>query len=239
MATTLNRPLAPTAEGAHVLRPGRYWRLLVVVNGQTDCDELEAALVEAGFDGPVCSTPQDWAEERPDDWPKEPLVSPAANECAVRASGALRSEGPVRFERDRRIGEGATYTIVAAWDYGPTGAGRAAELGRERAEHVGGVADDPVKRDRVLAAVVVALAGLGFWQMTRSSKRVEKEESKFAHLSARADRDELTRRVEHYLSRGHSQDEAADFADREMAAREARRLAAELEESQLELEAEG
>ncbi len=48
-------------------------------------------------------------------------------------------------------------------------------------------------------------------------------------MTAKAQRDELLARAHHYLSRGHSEHEAQEMAERELAAREARKLADELE----------
>ena len=225
----MNRPVAPTAEGTFVLRPGRRYRLLLLVNGPSSCDELEGALVRAGFDEAVCSAPGDWSVERPGDWPNEPAVAAAANECLVRTSGVLVGNVPgVRFARDQTIEPGATYTVTAAWDYGQA---RPREAVAERAGLASPASAAPAKGDkgpRVLAIAAVAGLGLGLWSMWRSSRRYERDEERYASVTARAEREELAARVQYYLEHGHARPEAEDMAEREIAAREARKLAVEL-----------
>jgi hypothetical protein len=225
----MNRPIAAAGD-TFVLRPGRRYRLLIVVNGASSCDALEEALVRAGFEHHVCVAPADWAHEKPDDWPSEPIVSTAANECLVRMSGVLRSNvAGVLFERDRPIEPGATYTIVAAWDYGEP---RAPAGAPERAGQAPPARRPATKSDdtgpRVLAVAAVAGLGLGIWSMWRSSRRYERDEARYASVTARAERDELAARVQHYLEHGHARRDAEDMAEREIAAREARKLALEL-----------
>ena len=224
----MNRALAPAADGAFVLRPGRHYRLLVIVNGPTTCGELEGALVRTGFEAPVASAPQDWDAERPGDWPAESLFATAVNECLVRASGVLRTAAAgVRFDRDRAIEPGATFTIAQAWDYGP-----APEIPAAPSTGLAPAAAPPKSDDKgpkVLAVAAVAGLGIGLYSMWRSSRRYERDEARYTSLQAKAEREELARRVEHYLQHGHSSDEAEHLAEREIAAREARKLAAELE----------
>ena len=50
--------------------------------------------------------------------------------------------------------------------------------------------------------------------MWRSSRRYERDEARYASLQARSEREELARRVEHYLQHGHSNDEAEHLAER-------------------------
>jgi hypothetical protein len=226
----MNRAIEPAADGTFVLRPGRRYRVLLLVNGPSSCDELEAALVRAGFDEAVCSAPVDWVAERPGDWPNEPLVATAANECLVRVSGVLHGNVPgVRFSRDQAIEAGATYTIVAAWDYGPA---QVAPPPAERTGHASPAHVAPVKNNdkgpRVLAIAAVAGLGLGLWSMWRSSRRYERDQERYASVTARAEREELAARVQHYLEHGHARPDAEDMAEREIAAREARKLAVEL-----------
>jgi hypothetical protein len=222
----MNRALVPAADGSFVLRPGRHYRLLVIVNGPTTCDELEGALVRAGFETPVASAPQDWDAARPSDWPAESLVATAVNECLVRVSGVLRtSAAGVRFDRDRPIDAGSTFTLAQGWDYGA-----APEV---TAGATTGLAPAAPKSDdkgpKVLAIAAVAGLGVGLYSMWRSSRRYERDEARYASVQAKAEREELARRVEHYLQHGHSSDEAEQLAEREVAAREARKLVAELE----------
>jgi hypothetical protein len=226
----MNRPLAPGVDGAFVLRPGRRYRLVLLVNGPSSCDELEGVLVRAGFEHPVCSAPGDWEAERPADWPSEPLVATAANECLVRTSGVLRGNVPgVPFARDQGIESGATYTIVAGWDYGEA---RAPQRADDRVGQAPPTSAALAKSNdtgpRVLAVAAVAGLGLGLWSMWRSSRRYERDEERYASITARAERDELAARVHYYLEHGHARPDAEDMAEREIAAREARKLASEL-----------
>jgi hypothetical protein len=224
----MNRALVPAADGLFVLRPGRHYRLLVIVNGPTTCDDLEAALVRGGFHAPVASAPQDWDAERPGDWPAESLFATAVNECLVRVSGVLRtSAAGVRFDRDHAIETGATFTIAQAWDYGAAPEAAARETTGLAPSPPSPKADD--KSPKVLAIAAVAGLGIGLYSMWRSSRRYERDEARYTSLQAKAEREELARRVEHYLQHGHSSDEAERLAEREVAAREARKLVAELE----------
>jgi hypothetical protein len=227
----MSRPVAAAGDG-FVLRPGRVYRLLVVVNGSSSCDALEGALVRAGFVEPVCSAPADWVHDKPEDWPNEPLVATAVNECLVRMSGILRGNvAGVRFDRDQPIEPGATYTIAAAWDIGEARA-PAASVAPERAGQAPPSSRAVVKSDetgqRLLAGAVVVGLGVGIWSMWRSSRRYERDEARYASVTARAERDELAARVQHYLEHGHARADAEDMAEREIAAREARKLAVEL-----------
>jgi hypothetical protein len=223
----MNRALAPSSDGSFVLRPGRRYRLLVVVNGPTTCDELEATLARSGVEEAVASGPRDWESERPTDWPDEALVATAANECLARVSGVLTPGSPaVRFEHDHPIAPGATYTIALAWDYGPA----TARLPEERV----GAAPPPAKSSErqgpnFLAIAAVAGLGVGLCSMWRSSRRLERDEARYASQEAKAERNELLRRVDYYLQHGHAPEEAERLADRDVAAREARKLVAELE----------
>jgi hypothetical protein len=224
----MNRALAPGADGSFVLRPGRHYRLLVIVNGPTTCDELEGALAREGFEGAVASAPQGWDGERPGDWPMESLFATAVNECLVRASGVLRGGAPgVRFDRDRTIEPGATFTIAQAWDYGT-----APEVRPDPTTGLAAAPPSPKSDDKgpkVLAIAAVAGLGVGLYSMWRSSRRYERDEARYQSLQAKAEREELARRVEHYLQHGHSSEEAEHLAERDVAAREARKLVAELE----------
>jgi hypothetical protein len=224
----MNRALAAAGE-AFVLRPGRRYRLLILVNGPSSCDALESALVRAGFEDPVCSAPADWSQDKPEDWPSEPIVPSEANECLVRMSGVLRGNvAGVRFGRDQPIEPGATFTIVAAWDYGEADP-PAPRVASGQAPAQGA----PVaKRDdvgpRLLAVAAIASVGFGVYTLMRSSRKYERDQTRYAAVTARAERDELAARVQYYLEHGHARSDAEDMAEREIAAREARKLAIEL-----------
>lgn len=219
MAT--NRPIAAQADGSVVLRGGRYWRLLGIVNMASkkgvDCVDVEDALAQVGFDAPIVSAPQDWKDERPDDWPREDLHATNANECIVRASGALTPGEPLSIPRDWKITDGVTLSVVQAWDYGA-----APELEQTGAKSPEKKEDET--RSRVLIAMVLGLTGFGLFSLYKGNKKGEKDENRYASLAARADRDELAHRVQHYLQHGHTEAVAAELAEREVAALESRRL---------------
>ena len=69
----MNRPITRSAaDGSTVLRPGRFYRMLLVVNGAPLLEELEAAMTKLGFAGhdlAISPSDQQWPGERPADWP--------------------------------------------------------------------------------------------------------------------------------------------------------------------------
>jgi hypothetical protein len=195
-----SRPLLADADGSFVLRTGRIARLLLVINGETTCEAVEKALSARGFDRPGVSAPGDWSQEAPSDWPREPIVQAHVNECLVRASGLLRGAAgapAVRIERDAPVGDGATFTVAAAWDYGEprsvetSGAAAPASKSASAAKASGG--------GKVIAGVLLGGIGLGVWHMARSSKRLEREEERYAKLRGREEIAELEQRVQGFI----------------------------------------
>src|SRR5580693_5984145 len=114
-----NRSIQPAPDGSLVLRPGRVYRVVLLINGETTVEALGERLVELGFsDRDLCiSTPEEWAEDAPGDWPEEPAIDVCANESLVRASGSFDGD-PRQFDRDTPVDDGAAMTVSAAWDYG-------------------------------------------------------------------------------------------------------------------------
>ena len=214
--------IALDADGTLALRGGRRCRLLVVVTGPTTCDALEQALARRGLEDVIASAPQDWQAERPADWPKEPLIPSCANECLVRASAIVGRS--VRLARDEAIEEGAVFTVHAGWDYGPAPAPAARErTGAAAASQPAPSASTPATNNNngqlVKAGLLVAF-GFGLWSFMSYRRKEEADEERLALAAARAHRDELLARAEHYFKQGESEQEAQAHAERDMAARE-------------------
>jgi len=225
----VNRAITTTADGGFVLRPGRHYRMLCVVNGPTTCDDLEATLAATGFQDVAATAPQDWASERPgepDPWPMEPLVATAANEALVRVKGAFFGSGAESFDRDRPIDSGeATYTIAAAWDCGPATRKRAmaTTTGKEEVTREGS------DTQKLLIALGVGTLVVGGISLHRANKREARDEEALARLEQKRLRSEFDERIAKYLAGGATRCEAERMAERSMAAEEARRLADALE----------
>jgi hypothetical protein len=209
-----SRPLQPNGAGNFVLRPGRNYRLLCIVNGATSCEDLEAELARLGFTDPVSSSPDDWraaADDggKPDDWPPEPLLATAANEVLVRASGTFEPPDglPTEFQNDIAIeGTEGRFTIGQAWDYGAP---------RRRAGHLAGAqapagGAEPTKRDdlggKLVVGAIVAATGFCLYKAFQSSREDEKE----VETLARLERAEEERSTERRLSRLLGHHEADD-----------------------------
>ena len=191
----MNRAIEPAAAGEYVLRAGRRYRLLLVVNGSTSCDALEEALSGVGFNGAVASSPDDWRQApadggAPPDWPKEPHVEPAANECLVRASGVLAPDGGIRqvsFVRDERIAGGeACYTIVGAWDYGP--ARRMERTGEAPSSSSSSSGSESSSGNKLLVGGIMAGLGFGAWSLLKKGKQQQKDEERLLKLERARER---------------------------------------------------
>jgi hypothetical protein len=237
----MNRALQVQSDGSFVLRGDRCYRLLLVINGPTTCAAVEAALTRGGFENPMCSAPQDWEAgekpEKPRDWPKEPLLSTAANECLVRMSGALRTSGvpAVAFHRDSAIEPGATFTIAAAWDYCDAprveqraGAAAPAPAVSAAAGTAAAKSASP-NGAKFFGAAAIGLAGWGIWRLLGQSRKNERDEERYVKLRAESDMTALRTRAQHLVDQGYSEPDAEERAAREIAAQEARDLVAELE----------
>jgi hypothetical protein len=228
----MNRPVAPTAGGAFVLRPGRHYRMLVVVNMTNDHPtdvQLEEQLAADGFQDAAISLPQDWSNDlaRDLEWPSEPVVSIAANEVLVRGKGAFFGHGSEHFDRDRPIDPtDAKYSVAACWECGP--ATRAPALEQTGAAAPAG--DKPKSDTSKLVAlgVIGTLLG-GGWLLSRQSAKEAAQEEALARLEQKRERGELEERIAKYLANGVSREQAERQAEREIAAQAARRFAEELE----------
>jgi hypothetical protein len=212
----MNRPLAFGPDGGVVLRPDRVYRVLLVVTGETTAEDLEDALVAAGFERPgLCtSTPRAWPHDRPRDWPEEPRVDTADSECVVRASGRFGAE-PRAFSRDMAIdGSEATYTVAAGWDYSPSLTDRRAP-GPELTGADKPSGSDP--RGVALVATAAALFGWGVWTNIRSERRIQRETQRMRAAVERDEREAIERRVKELVRDGHSQKDALALAQEERA----------------------
>lgn len=215
----MNRAIPPQRDGSTVLRPGRIVRALLIVNGECTLEDLEAELVEAGFDPRrfLAADPDLWAKAEPGDWPEEPQEQIAVNECLVRIMGAFEARAPVGFGRDIAIGQtGASYTIAAAWEYAPA-------IG----EKTGAAAPAPNKPAGAAAAAVkdsttpllltaAGLFGLGFWMNYRAERRAEKEQARMLSAIQRDEREVLASRVAELEEEGHTRAEALAMAQSEI-----------------------
>jgi hypothetical protein len=213
----MNRHVATDAMQRLVLYPGRLYRMLVVVTGRTFAEDLEDALVTAGFarEDLASTSPGDWESERPRDWPHEPTVDICANECLVRVTGRYAHTGPAAFSRDMAIADDATYTIVDAWQYGPSLGERAGAAPAGAPSTGGPPAPASAHRGTVMLIGAAGLIGFGLFQHWRAEKRVDDETRKLRQLSERAERDELAARVAELMREGMRRDEAIAVATRE------------------------
>jgi len=204
----VNRYLAPQPDGSLAFRGGRRYRLLVVVNGPCDAEDVEEFLSRNGFDAIASSTPPEWAEQRPEDWPSEGALRIAANECPLRISCVYHGENELHVRPDVPIGHtGASLAIAQAWDYGDAGD-----------EQTG--ADAPAAADTrsplpVVAAAVAGLVGLGIWQHISATRRMEKARAQMLSAENKAEQLSVGERMQALLDRGYSDVEASAIVDRE------------------------
>ncbi len=218
----MNRPLRFAPDGSLVLRPEHVYRLLLVVNGETSAEDLEDALVVAGFDraGLCTSTPRDWPRERPADWPEEPSVETAVNECLVRLSGRFAG-APYAFARDIQIPDSAaSYTIASGWDYAPS----LTEGGQPAPVQTGAAppAPAPDHRGTAMFITAAALLGLGVWTSMRGERRMEREAERMRAAIERDEREAVRARVAELVHQGKTAEEAAAIAHLEINAEGAR-----------------
>ncbi len=208
-----SRAIAPGADGSFTLRSGRLYRLLVLINGPPAEAELEGALVKSGFSEAdlALSSERTWRFERPHDWPAEPLPAIAANEQLARISGSFMG-GTIRIRPDTPIAGGGTFTILAAWDYGPARAHHAPEA---EGETTGAARPrpDPMKVV-LLAGSAAALTGIGWaaWRAVSLNRRVRRDEERLKSLALRADRARMAGRVRALMSEGHTPRDAEAIA---------------------------
>jgi hypothetical protein len=224
----MNRAIARSvADGSTVLRPGRFYRLLLVVNGAPLLEELDAAMTKLGFAGhdlAISPSDEQWPSERPIDWPEEILPDIAVNEQLVRVSGSFVGRA-IRVLLDTPIAGGGTHTVWQAWDVGP---------GRSPDETVAGAppseqAAQPKSHTGLFVCVALGAIGFGAWQYVSNSRRLEKEEERFNALEARAERARIGGRIRDLMTRGYPEGDAAAIATSEsiVRAEEAEQLASE------------
>jgi hypothetical protein len=215
----VNRHVAATADGAHVFRAGRHYRLLLLVAGETDRASLAACLVGCGFDGGSMgmTLPGDWPQQKAPDWPDEEMFGLMPAQSLIRVSAAFRGipgAPAVRVEHETEVEPGATMRILMAWDIGEaevqTGAAAPANStpATERQEK---------GRKILLGAGAIAAVALG-WNWLSGKAKLEREQERFEKLTDRAERDEITKRVHELvaggMNRGEALERATDEADR-------------------------
>jgi hypothetical protein len=195
----MNRELRHAPDGSLTLRPGDFYRLVVVVNGATTLDSLERALGRLGFTRLLTAAPADWDRLRPRDWPPERPVETAANECIVRAQGLFAGRFLLSVVPDIPIEQGASFRVAQAWDYAP---------------HVVAGAAPPQRRGATAALVVTStLVGLGLWSLMRNKSRMDRASERLASAEMRADRAALTEDMGRLLAMGHTPSAARELAE--------------------------
>jgi hypothetical protein len=202
-------------DGGVTLHAGRSYRALVIVNGETTLQALGMTLLRSGFalEGFAASGPESWDGERPHDWPEEPPIAIAANECLVRVSGIFAGAAgasAIRFERDTPIGSShALYTLAAVWECrgrpiaASTGASPAVPAPKDKGEQ---------RQTMTVLVTAAALIGVGVWQHARSEKRFERETQRMRRMIADSDRERIDSRVERLMSDGLDRQAAEQLA---------------------------
>lgn len=198
--------LAPSPDGTFSFRPGRFYRLLCVVNGPTYLEDVEALLYALGFAPLVSSDPSAWDHERPPDWPDErPLPFVAVNEALVRISaGTGAARFPIHVERDAPIRDAmgnapARLSVARAWDFGQAPpvdaiAGAAPPAAR------------PAKSGNGSAALLAAggLAAVGLWHYVAERRRLKRDEQRLHTAEAKAEREQVAGEVHRLIGAGHA-----------------------------------
>ena len=234
----MSRPIAPTAEG-FLLRPGRLYRMLIIVTGKTTCEDVEDAMRAAGFAAVASSAPQDWEAEKIGDWPDEPSVPVMPGETLVRAVGPFAgiSGVPSLFEPHRPIAgtPNATYTLCAVWDHAQA---RSAAAGESTGASSSSSSSSPATEkkegpNKVLILGLLGTAAAGVWMLRRDSKKEDDIRESMARLEQKREQGELEERVAAFISRGATREQAEELADRAGAAAAARRMADALERGEV------
>jgi hypothetical protein len=209
----MNKALLHAADRGVVLRPGRVYRGVVVVTGETTLEELEDALAAGGFErgALLTASPADWRGIVPSDWPDEPQLDLAANECCVRVMGRIESATPVAFGRDERLPSGACFTLVQAWEYA-RGIGEAT-----------GAAPAPAPRPTESAGAMPigllltagALFGVGWFFNRRAEERAMRDQARLLAVVRREERSVIDARAEALEREGLSHADALAAAEEE------------------------
>ena len=206
----MNRPIGATADGATVLRPGRHYRLVLVVTGATDTEALAAALAGAGLHGERLgiSLPSDWQNERPPDWPEETLIGLTNQQSLIRVSGPCFTRGPVRIEPQTPIEPGASFRVVDAWDYGEA-QGTPARVGQGAPAPAPDKAKQESSRTKKILFGAGAIAAIAVgWNWFATKRKEEREEQRLLKMTEKAERAELTEAVQRMTASGMTRAEA-------------------------------
>jgi hypothetical protein len=215
----LNRTVAATADGAHVFRAGRHYRILVLVAGETDRGNLAACLVGAGFDaGSIGMTlPGDWPQQKSPEWPEEEqMYGLLPAQSLVRLSAAFAGRGgasAARVEHETEIEPGASMRILEAWDAGEAEVRTGAAAAASSAPATTAERQDKGRRI-LLGAGAIAAVALG-WNWLSGKAKLEREQERFEKLTERAERDEITKRVHELVAGGMHRGEAVERATEE------------------------
>jgi hypothetical protein len=215
----MNRAVSATADGGHVFRPGRHYRLLVLVAGETDRSSLAACLVGCGFDGGSVgmTLPGDWPQERAADWPDEGMYGLLTAQSLVRVSAAFggRAAGvAARVENETEIEPGATMRILEAWDAGEADPPPLARSGAAASSPTPAAERQDKGRKILLGAGAIAAVALG-WNWLSGKAKLEREQERFEKLTDRAEREEITKRVHELVAGGMHRGEALERATEE------------------------
>jgi hypothetical protein len=215
----VNRPHARSSvDGSILLRAGRFYRLLLVVNEAPLVEELQRAMAHVGFDGhdlALSASDDQWPDERPADWPAETLPDVAANEQLVRVSGSF-SGRTLRVLVDTPIAGGGTFTIWQAWDAGP---GRPADEETTGAIATGAPPAGAKSPTGVFVCLALGALGVGAWRFIANARRLEREEERLQALEARAERGRLGARIRELMTGGYPEGDATAIAAAESMAR--------------------
>jgi hypothetical protein len=210
-----NRVVTAAEDGSIVFRPGRRYRLLLLVQGPTDTAALRGRLLSIGFvRGSVgVSLPPDWSVQKPKDWPDEGLYALMSGQSLIRVSGIFGARMPVRVDLEVEVEPGAVMRLLETWDYGEA---EQATAGSAAIAPAGGGA--PAKEDNgrkvLLGAAVVAGVAVG-WNWLSGRRKLEREQERFEDMAAKAEKEEITRRVHELTSSGMNRYDALARAETE------------------------
>ena len=207
-----NRAVALNTDGSATLRAGRFYRLLLVVNGQPGKDELYEALAERGFAAHhdlAVSWPGDWETDKPTNWPDEAPPVHSANEFLVRVSGSF--DGPTRtVVHDAPIKGGGAFTIAQVWDCGGSAAPALATT-----EDAKDAEPEKKKGNGTALAVAGILGAVLAYKLIGGRHEASRETERMGVVEDRARRVRRVQRVNDLLANGHSRGDAEAVAETE------------------------
>lgn len=212
-----NRAVPTGADGSIIFRPGRRYRLLLLVQGPTDTATLKTRLQSIGFvrSSQGVSLPSDWGAQRPPDWPDEGMYGLLGGQSLVRVSGVFGGRHPVRVDSEVEIEPGALLRLLETWDYGEAEPAAVAAAGA--ASHALATthpASDDKGRKVLIGAAAIAAVAVG-WNWLSGRKKLEREQERFEHLTEKAEREEITRRVHELTGEGMNRYDALAKAETE------------------------